>query len=112
MPLWGAWVISGTVGTLVFGLGYVAVAATGNGLALLGYFLGVLFIGFVITMPLAAWKGRNVWQWAIIGWFFSYWSAVTLLLAKSTRFDCPYCREKVRFGATVCPHCQRAIQAA
>jgi hypothetical protein len=26
------------------------------------------------------------------------------------RLECPYCREPVRKGATVCPHCQKAIR--
>lgn len=34
------------------------------------------------------------------------------LLDSGRAFRCPFCREPVRTGATVCPHCQRDLPPA
>jgi Short C-terminal domain len=52
-------------------------------------------------------RGREGWAWGLLlGWIGVFMVAV--LSPKNTR-ECPWCREPVRVGAGVCPHCQREI---
>jgi len=55
-------------------------------------------------------KNRTGWLYG----FFLGWIGVLILallgpLADPSYGECPYCRESVRFDASVCPHCRREL---
>lgn len=80
----------------------------------------VLVLG-AIPAAIAHSKGRNFVLWYIYGVALFIIALVhSLLISKSPEaeaadfrnqgyVECPYCKEYVKRGVTVCPHCQRDI---
>jgi len=54
-------------------------------------------------------KGRAGWAWGLLlGWIGVI---IVAVLSPRNTFECPWCREPVKLGAGVCPHCHREIPA-
>lgn len=85
----------------------------------------VLFIALIIGLIpafIARSKGRSFLPWYIYGVAFFIVALVhSLVISKSAAkiksdfeeqgySECPFCKEYVKPGATVCPHCQRDIK--
>ena len=85
----------------------------------------VLWIFFVWafafgTASAVVWRrrGGNAGSGFIIGFLFGIFGLAFCLLAntgaeqreRTLYRDCPYCRERVRRDATVCPHCHREVE--
>ena len=45
----------------------------------------------------------------ILGIFLGPIGLLIVALSKGNRQDCPFCRELIRPGATICPHCRNEI---
>jgi hypothetical protein len=80
------------------------------------FWIAPIFVGHVIGKP----KGRAGWAWGLLlGWLGVI--IVALLSPKrdiasevqSARMyrECPFCKERMRRDASVCPHCHRESAA-
>lgn len=70
---------------------------------------------------IARYKGRSFVKWWIYGIFLFFIALIhSLVISKSIQAkenelkangykECPFCREMVKSGATVCPHCRRDL---
>lgn len=86
-------------------------------LLIVSAFLG-LIPGFIAKS-----KGRDFFPWYVYGVLIFIVAFIHSLVIQKTDemkkeeltangyFECPYCKELVKPGATVCPHCQRDISA-
>ena len=70
--------------------------------------IGVAIVGAVIGS--IATHGNTVGIWA--GFLIAGAAAVVPLLNGTSALKCPYCRKRVKLGATVCHHCSRPVGRA
>jgi hypothetical protein len=99
-------------------------AIFGVSAALLGLFI-VLFMWIApiwISVHLGNAKGQPLLGW-LLGLVLGWIGVIIMLIvppsleaqrreALAAGFPCPYCREPVRYGAIVCPHCRRDLKPA
>ncbi len=76
----------------------------------------------IIPGIIARKKGRNFWLWYLYGVAFFLIALVHSLLISKTpeqkRLDmleqgyveCPFCKEFIKDGAQICPHCQKELK--
>lgn len=86
----------------------------------LEYVILLLCLAFIPAI-IANSKGRNFWLWYLYGVLIFIVALVhALCLSKSPQIkeqelknngykECPFCREMVKEGAIVCPHCRRDL---
>lgn len=67
--------------------------------------IGVAIVGAIAGSFLTGGSQVGVWAGLIIGVAVS----VTPLLAGTSTLRCPYCRKRVKLGATACHHCGRTV---
>ena len=58
---------------------------------------------------LAEKQGRDKRIAFVVGFIFGILGLIYYLIAGEKKEICPFCKEKIKKGATVCPHCQREI---
>ncbi len=95
----------------------------------LGLSVALLVLLFALFMWLAPiWicvhvgntKGHTLLGW-VVGLFLGWIGVIIMLLVApsfevqrqeqlAAGFPCPFCQEPVRYGAIVCPHCQRDLK--
>ena len=70
--------------------------------------LGVIMA--VIVAIIANSRGRNAGGWFVYGLLIWPIALVHVLVAeREGRAPCPYCAERVKVEASVCPYCQRDL---
>ena len=67
--------------------------------------IGVGLVGAVLGGFATNGSQIGVWAGLIIG----IAGGVVPLMAGTSALKCPYCRKRVKLGATHCHHCQRAV---
>jgi len=74
--------------------------------------LGLFCCGWLVCGIIGAIIGQSKGQ-GVAGFFcgaiLGPLGIVLMLFSKGNRGECPYCKEWVKDGATVCPHCQKNI---
>ncbi|MEX0833602.1 MAG: hypothetical protein WD276_07000 [Actinomycetota bacterium] len=75
------------------------------------FIVGGLILLFVVLLPLfpaniASRKGRHFWLWFLYGGVLFPIALVHSMVARAKRV-CPFCQERIRAEASVCPRCQR-----
>jgi hypothetical protein len=79
-----------------------------------------VFNVFLALIPavIAYRKGRNIFLWYTFGWLFVVIAFIaSLIISKNDKaklehggyIRCPYCKELVLKGASVCPHCKSEL---
>ena len=67
--------------------------------------VGVAIVGAVIGGFLTGGSQVGIWAGLILGGA----GAILPLLNGTSALKCPYCRKRVKLGATVCHHCGRSV---
>jgi hypothetical protein len=62
-----------------------------------------------ICYLLAERKGRNKITGFLAGILFGVFALIYYLVVGEPGKICPFCKEKIKKDATVCPHCQREL---
>jgi hypothetical protein len=63
----------------------------------------------VVAAVIGANKGAGTAGF-IIGFLLGPFGILIMIFSKGDRRSCPYCKEWIHKDATVCPHCQSAIE--
>jgi len=68
----------------------------------------------VLVAVLAAHYERSVLGWGLLAFVISPLIAgiILVILGEGRRARCPFCAERIKEAAFVCPHCQRELHAA
>jgi hypothetical protein len=73
------------------------------------------FALWLLSMPVAASmaksRNRSPLGWFVAAFFFGPLALLFVALAgkRGSGWYCPYCKEDIQPGATICPHCRSAL---
>jgi hypothetical protein len=67
----------------------------------------IVWVVLSLVVGLVAWKrGRNAPTWFALSMVLSPLLASLLLSITGRDRECPFCKESIKKGATICPHCR------
>jgi hypothetical protein len=70
------------------------------------FWIAPIFVG----QQIGSRKGRAGWAWGLLlGWIGVI---IVAAMSPTDTHECPWCREPVRLGAAVCPHCHRDVSVS
>ena len=87
------------------------------------YWVVLLIANFVfamITMFIASSKGHSIWLGLLSGFFLGIVGLIIVSMLPNNQpqnlspltktVQCPYCKEEIKYGATICKHCQSPLE--